>query len=120
MAKMANRRISSGLNRTATRGKSLDDFFNAYRGSDGTGFTVRGAYEPASTYQKTDTAMDAVQYKGSLWGYINAEAGSGNAPPESAATVSNDYWTLLVAKGDPGADGKGNRFNRENRLQRQS
>lgn len=95
------------LEQDGNAGKSLDDFFNAYRGSDGTGFTVRGAYEPASTYQKTDTAMDAVQYKGSLWGYINAEAGSGNAPPESAATVSNDYWTLLVAKGDPGADGKG-------------
>ena len=68
---------------------------------------MRGAYDPASTYQKTDTAMDAVQYNGSLWGYINAAAGSGNAPPESTATVSNNYWTLLVAKGETGADGRG-------------
>lgn len=88
-------------------GKTLDDFFNAYRGADGTGLTVRGAYDPASTYQKTGTATDAVQYNGSLWGYINATAGSGNAPPESAATVSNDYWTLLVAKGETGSDGRG-------------
>ena len=95
------------LEQEGNEGKSLDDFFNAYRGSDGTGLTVRGAYDPASTYQKTDTATDAVQYNGSLWGYINAAAGSGNAPPESAATVSNDYWTLLVAKGESGADGRG-------------
>lgn len=95
------------LEQEGNEGKSLDDFFNAYRGSDGTGLTVRGAYDAASTYQKTDTAMDAVQYNGSLWGYINAAAGSGNAPPESAATVSNDYWTLLVANGESGADGRG-------------
>lgn len=95
------------LEQEGNEGKTLDDFFNAYRGADGTGLTVRGAYDPASTYQKTDTAMDAVQYNGSLWGYINATAGSGNAPPESAATVSNDYWTLLVAKGETGSDGRG-------------
>ena len=95
------------LEQEGNEGKTLDDFFNAYRGADGTGLTVRGAYDPASTYQKTITAMDAVQYNGSLWGYINATAGSGNAPPESAATVSNDYWTLLVAKGENGADGRG-------------
>lgn len=95
------------LEQEGNEGKSLDDFFNAYRGSDGTGLTVRGAYDPASTYQKTDTATDAVQYNGSLWGYINTAAGSGNAPPESAATVSNDYWTLLVAKGETGSDGRG-------------
>ena len=94
------------LEQEGNEGKSLDDFFNAYRGADGTGLTVRGAYDAASTYQKTDT-MDAVQYNGSLWGYINAAAGSGNAPPESAATVSNDYWTLLVAKGETGSDGRG-------------
>ncbi len=85
--------------------KTLDDFFNAYRGSDGTGLNVRGAYDSASTYQKTESAMDAVQYNGSLWGYINATAGSGNAPPETSATASNDYWTLLVAKGEDGTDG---------------
>lgn len=95
------------LEQEGNEGKSLDDFFNAYRGSDGTGLTVRGAYDAASTYQKTDTATDAVQYNGSLWGYINATAGSGNVPPESAATVSNDYWTLLVAKGETGSDGRG-------------
>lgn len=95
------------LEQDGNDGKTLDDFFNAYRGADGTGLTVRGAYDPASTYQKTDTATDAVQYNGSLWGYINAAAGSGNAPPESAATVSNDYWTLLVAKGETGSDGRG-------------
>ena len=95
------------LEQEGNEGKTLDDFFNAYRGADGTGLTVRGAYDAASTYQKTDTAMDAVQYNGSLWGYINATAGSGNAPPESAATVSNDYWTLLVAKGETGLDGRG-------------
>ena len=95
------------LEQEGNEGKTLDDFFNAYRGADGTGLTVRGAYDAASTYQKTDTATDAVQYNGSLWGYINATAGSGNAPPESAATVSNDYWTLLVAKGETGADGRG-------------
>lgn len=95
------------LEQEGNEGKSLDDFFNAYRGSDGTGLTVRGAYDPASTYQKTGTATDAVQYNGSLWGYINATAGTGNAPPESAATVSNDYWTLLVAKGETGSDGRG-------------
>lgn len=66
---------------------------------------MRGAYDPASTYQKTDTATDAVQYNGSLWGYINATAGSGNPPPETSATASNDYWTLLVAKGEDGTDG---------------
>lgn len=85
--------------------KTLDDFFNAYRGADGTGLTVRGAYDSASTYQKTETATDAVQYNGSLWGYINATAGSGHAPPETSATTSNDYWTLLVAKGEDGTDG---------------
>lgn len=85
--------------------KTLDDFFNAYRGADGTGLNVRGAYDSASTYQKTETATDAVQYNGSLWGYINDTAGSGNAPPETSATTSNDYWTLLVAKGDPGENG---------------
>lgn len=95
------------LEQGGNEGKTLDDFFNAYRGADGTGLTVRGAYDAASTYQKTDTAMDAVQYNGSLWGYINATAGSGNAPPESAATVSNDYWTLLIAKGETGSDGRG-------------
>ena len=93
------------LEQEGNEGKSLDDFFNAYRGSDGTGLTVRGAYDPASTYQKTDTAMDAVQYNGSLWGYINETAGSGHAPPETSATTSNDYWTLLVAKGNPGEPG---------------
>ena len=87
--------------------KTLDDFFNAYRGNDGTGLTVRGEYEPLSTYQKTESATDAVQYNGSLWGYINATAGSGNAPPETSATTSNDYWTLLVGKGDKGENGKG-------------
>ncbi len=95
------------LEQEGNEGKSLNDFFNAYRGSDGTGLTVRGAYDAASTYQKTDTATDAVQYNGSLWGYINTAAGSGNAPPASAATVSNDYWTLLVANGESGADGRG-------------
>ena len=85
--------------------KTLDDFFNAYRGADGTGLNVRGAYDSASTYQKTETATDAVQYNGSLWGYINATAGSGNPPPETSATASNDYWTLLVAKGEDGTDG---------------
>lgn len=85
--------------------KTLDDFFNAYRGADGTGLTVRGAYDSASTYQKTEAATDAVQYNGSLWGYINDTAGSGNAPPETSATTSNDYWTLIVAKGDPGENG---------------
>ena len=95
------------LEQEGNEGKTLDDFFNAYRGADGTGLTVRGAYDAASTYQKTDTATDAVQYNGSLWGYINATAGSGNAPPASAATVSNDYWTLLVAKGETGSDGRG-------------
>lgn len=95
------------LEQEGNEGKTLDDFFNAYRGADGTGLTVRGAYDPASTYQKTGTATDAVQYNGSLWGYINATAGSGNVPPESAATVSNDYWTLLVAKGETGLDGRG-------------
>ena len=71
----------------------------------GAGLTVRGTYDAASTYQKTGTTMDVVQYNGSLWGYINAVASSGNTPPESAQTVSNDYWTLLVAKGDPGPQG---------------
>ena len=85
--------------------KTLDDFFNAYRGADGTGLNVRGAYDSASTYQKTESAMDAVQYNGSLWGYINATAGSENPPPETSATASNDYWTLLVAKGEDGTDG---------------
>lgn len=66
----------------------------------GDGLTVRGTYDAASTYQKTGTTMDVVQYNGSLWGYINAVASSGNTPPESSQTVSNDYWTLLVAKGD--------------------
>ena len=46
-----------------------------------------------------------MQYNGSLWGYINATAGSGNPPPETSATASNDYWTLLVAKGEAGTDG---------------
>ena len=87
--------------------KTLDDFFNAYRGADGTGLNVRGAYDSASTYQKTETATDAVQYNGSLWGYINDTAGSGHAPPETSATTSNDYWTLLVGKGDKGENGKG-------------
>lgn len=87
--------------------KTLDDFFNAYRGADGTGLNVRGAYDPASTYQKTESATDAVQYNGSLWGYINETAGSGNAPPETSETTSNDYWTLLVGKGDKGKNGRG-------------
>ena len=88
--------------------KTLDDFFNAYRGADGTGLNVRGTYDSASTYQKTETATDAVQYNGSLWGYINDTAGSGHAPPETSETTSNDYWTLLVAKGDPGENGNVN------------
>ena len=74
-------------------------------GIDGTGLDIRNQYDSNTVYSKTETSMDAVQYNGSLWGYINATAGSGNPPPETSATASNDYWTLLVAKGEDGTDG---------------
>lgn len=73
--------------------------------SMGTGFNICGVYDPESTYQKTEKIMDVVQYNGSLWGYTNLEPGSGNAPPANSMIVSNDYWTLLVAKGEDGKDG---------------
>lgn len=39
-----------------------------------------------------------------LWLYINASPSTGNAPP-SLPTTSNDYWKLIVSKGDTGPQG---------------
>ena len=68
---------------------------------NGTGLCIKGAYDNSTTYKRTDDALDGVQYGGSLWGYTAETESSGNPPPDSPET-SNDYWTLLVAKGEPG------------------
>ena len=68
---------------------------------NGTGLCIKGAYDPSATYKRTDDALDGVQYGGSLWGYTAETESSGNPPPDSPET-SNNYWTLLVAKGESG------------------
>lgn len=72
-------------------------------GADGTGLTIKGDYDSSETYEKTESASDAVQYNGSLWAYISDTPSSGNPPPSSG--TSNTYWTLIVSKGDPGDTG---------------
>lgn len=71
------------------------------KGNDGIGLSLRGAYSDTVVYSCEDGISDAVQYEGSLWGYINETPSSGNLPP-SLPTVSNEYWTLLVQKGEQG------------------
>lgn len=69
------------------------------KGENGTGISLKGAYSDTTVYSYTDGISDAVQYEGSLWGYINETPSSGNFPPSLPAT-SNEYWTLLVQKGE--------------------
>ncbi len=81
-----------------------DDDWTLYV-SNGMGLSVKGTYNSATTYKKTSIEMDAVEYNGSLWGYINSTASSNHAPPENSSTTSNDYWMLLVSKGKKGDNG---------------
>lgn len=51
-------------------------------------------YSGATTYSKGKLAKD----QNAVWCYINATAGSGNAPP-TLPTVSNAYWELVGSQG---------------------
>lgn len=74
------------------------------KGEDGKGISLKGSYSDSVIYSYENGISDAVQYEGSLWGYINETPTSGNLPP-SLPSISNKYWTLLVQKGEKGEQG---------------
>ena len=55
-------------------------------------YILRGLYSAARTYRLDDVVESA---DGSAWAYINATAGTGNAPP-TWPTTSNSYWTNVA------------------------
>jgi hypothetical protein len=65
---------------------------------DGTGFTPRGTYSGAVTYEY----LDLVVNQNSSWVYINATPGAGNAPP-TLPTQTNAYWQLVAQQGTAGS-----------------
>ena len=67
-------------------------------GADGTGITPQGEWNSAADY----VLNDAVSSEGSLWRAIQA---STDETPPSLPTTSNDYWDIIVAKGNTGTDG---------------
>lgn len=69
------------------------------KGNDGIGISFKGAYSNSTTYSCENGISDAVQYEGSLWGYVNSTPTAGNLPP-TLPQISNEYWTLLVQKGE--------------------
>lgn len=61
-------------------------------------------YSATQVYSRDpETGVNACTDQGGIWIYINAEQGSGNAPPTLPET-SNAYWSLGVA---PGSGGRG-------------
>ncbi|VXC81427.1 hypothetical protein SPHINGOT1_20139 [Sphingomonas sp. T1] len=60
----------------------------------------RGPYDATLSYGEGDV----VQYGGSSWQYINAEASTGNAPP-SLPTTENAFWRVFASSGVDGRDG---------------
>lgn len=62
------------------------------------GFTPRGAYSGATTYELGDLVI----HQNSSWVYINATAGSGNAPP-TLPTQVDSYWQLVAQQGTAGS-----------------
>jgi hypothetical protein len=56
--------------------------------------SAAAAYSGATTYSKGKLAKS----QNAVWCYINATAGSGNAPP-TLPTVSNSYWELVGSQG---------------------
>lgn len=71
------------------------------KGNDGIGIAFKGAYSNSTTYSCENGISDAVQYEGSLWGYVNSTPTAGNLPP-TLPQISNEYWSLLVRKGERG------------------
>ena len=70
------------------------------RGNDGIGYHYKGNYDSSTEYQiDASGTADVVRYGKGLWAYSNNTSGSGNAPPASTSTESNDYWHLLLADG---------------------
>lgn len=63
-------------------------------------FNYEGEYNAGTEYQPGQT----VTYNGSGW--VALTVTEGNAPPESADTVANTYWGLMVAQGDVGPQGE--------------
>lgn len=69
------------------------------QGEDGVGFIFKGTYDSLTEYAVRDGIPDAVRYSNGMWAYSSDTASTGNAPPESTSTPSNDYWTLIIADG---------------------
>jgi hypothetical protein len=70
------------------------------RGDKGIGYQYKGNYDSSTEYQiDASGTADVVRYGKGLWAYASNIAGSGNAPPASTSTESNDYWHLLLADG---------------------
>jgi hypothetical protein len=76
----------------------LQGIIKGDQGADGTGIAPRGEWDSSTDY----VLNNAVSNDGSLW--RAAQASTNQAPP-SLPTTSNDYWDILVAKGDAGTDG---------------
>jgi len=64
------------------------------------GFTPRGAYSGATTYE----LLDLVINQNSSWVYINAAPGAGNAPP-TLPTQANAHWQIVAQQGSGGPAG---------------
>ena len=85
-------------------------FSNVSSGSvgGGSGLTFGSAgpeYSASQQYTNNpEEGANCCTNQGCLWLYINASPSTGNAPP-SLPTTSNDYWKLIVSKGEKGDKG---------------
>ena len=77
-------------------------------GGSGTGLTFGNSGPEYSASQQyiddPEKGANCCTNQGCLWLYINASPSTGNAPP-SLPTTSNDYWKLIVSKGEKGDKG---------------
>lgn len=85
-------------------------FSNVSSGSvGGSGLTFGSSgpeYSASQQYTNNpEEGANCCTNEGSLWLYTNTSPSTGNAPP-SLPTTSNDYWKLLVSKGDKGDTGE--------------
>ena len=84
-------------------------FSNVSSGSAGGSGLTFGSSGPeySASQQYTNNPEEGANCctdQGCLWLYINASPSTGNAPP-SLPTTSNDYWKLIVSKGEKGDKG---------------
>lgn len=71
---------------------------NAIDGTDGRGFTVRGAWASGVSYSITSTNIDVVEYEGSTYACNNSHV--------SGQTFDPSKWVLIAEKGTGGEDGE--------------